>query len=325
MTEAQIPDRAICPKCWAQLGSGTELCVACGQQRPSSGWLSDPLLHTTVAERFYIKNMVGRGGFGAVYEATHETLGGRRAVKILRADLSANPELHQRFRREAEILYRLSAPQIVKVEEFGFLDDGRPFMVMEYVEGERLDKLIYSGELLPVLRCIRISREILHALADAHEAGILHRDLKAENIIVAPNPRFGERVKVLDLGISFIVGMTQRLTRDTRTVGTPEYMAPEQWRGDSEIDGRADLFALGVLLYEMLAGRVPFSRSRGPGSLYQRLMKERPPPASHYRDDLPAGLDGFVLRLMSRERDRRPATAVEALKELEGIRERMKT
>ena len=325
MTGAQIPDRSICPSCWAQSGLGTEFCVGCGQQRPSSGWLSDPLLQSTVAGRFFIRGIVGRGGFGSVYEATHETLGGRRAVKVLRADLSANPELHQRFRREAEILYRLSAPQIVKVEEFGFLDDGRPFMVMEYVEGERLDKLICPNESLSVLRCIRISRQILYALADAHEAGILHRDLKAENIIVGQQPRFGERVKVLDLGISFIVGMTQRLTRDTRTVGTPEYMAPEQWRGDSEIDGRADLFALGVLMYEMLVGRVPFSRSQGPGSLYSRLMKERPLPASHHRGDLPPGLDGFVLRLMSRERDRRPATAVEALKELEGIRERMKT
>lgn len=321
MTATPTPDRSICSRCWTQLELDQSFCPKCGHERPTAGWAVDPLLQSTVAGRFYIRGIIGRGGFGTVYEATHETLGGRRAVKILRADMSSNPELHHRFRREAEILYRLSAPQIVKVEEFGLLDDGRPFMVMEYVDGARLDKLINAGEPLPVLRCIRISREILLALADAHEAGILHRDLKAENVMVASEPRFGERVKVLDLGISFIVGMTQRLTRDTRTVGTPEYMAPEQWRGDSEIDGRADLFALGVLLYEMLTCRVPFSHSEG--NLYRRLMDERPHPVSHCRSDLPPGLDGFVLRLMAREREQRPASAVEALKELEGIRERM--
>ena len=325
MSDTPLPDRSVCAACGVQLGSGSELCAACGQQRPPSGWPVDSLLHTTIAGRFLIKGLLGRGGFGSVYDATHEHLGGRRAVKILRQDMSANPELHQRFRREAESLYRLSAPQLVKVEEFGFLEDGRPFMVMEHVQGERLDELINSGEPLSVLRCVRISREILYALAEAHEAGILHRDLKAENIMVACRPQFGERVKVLDLGISFIVGVAQRLTRATRTVGTPEYMAPEQWRGDESIDGRADLYALGVLMYEMLVGRVPFKREHGPGSIYRVLMSERPRPISHFREDLPPGMDGFILRLMSRERDQRPATADEALRELEGIRGRMNT
>lgn len=283
------------------------------------------MLGARVAGRFDVVRMLGRGGFGEVYEATHSSLGGRRAVKVLRADMSANPELFARFEREAEVLYRLNAPQIVKVEEFGCLGDGRPFMVMEYAEGQRLDDLIHACHPLPVLRSLRIAREVLLGLAEAHLAGVLHRDLKAENIIVADQPRFGERVKILDMGISFLVGQDRRLTRATRTVGTPEYMAPEQWRGEAGIDGRADLFALGVLLYEMLMGEVPFPRDDdGPAGVYRRLMNDQPLPIGTVRDDLPAGLDGLILRLLARDRGRRPADAIEALRELETVRARLR-
>lgn len=316
---------AVCPECEAEPSTNDTECDRCGARRPQAGWPVDDLLGKRVANRFLIRRVLGRGGFGAVYEATHETLGGRRAVKVLRTDLSNNPEALDRFKREAEVLYRLQAPQLVKVDDFGCLADGRPFMVMEHASGERLDLLIEKAGQLPVIRCIRIAREVMLALAEAHDHGILHRDLKTENIIVQAEPTFGERVKVLDLGISYIVGTTDRLTRDTRTVGTPEYMAPEQWRGADDIDGRADLFALGVLMYEMLTGQVPFERDgSGVTVIYQRLLKERPRPISGHRKDLPTGLDGFILRLLAVDRDMRPATVDDALGELQSIRDRMR-
>jgi serine/threonine-protein kinase len=286
--------------------------------------VDDPLINTILAGRFHIKGTIGQGGFGKVYEATHDVLGGRRAIKVLRAELVHNEALVERFFREAKALYRLKASQIVKLEAYGTLDDGRPYMVLELAEGERLDReLRYQGPMAP-LRVIRITRELLLGLHEAHEHGILHRDLKAENVMVQSDPAIGERIKILDLGVARILGVGRRLTQASRTVGTPEYMSPEQWQGAEDIDGRTDLFAVGVLMYEMLTGDVPHSRETdGAAAIYDKLMDERPVPISRRRDDLPPGLEGFIFRLMALERASRPVDAMAALEELERIRSRM--
>lgn len=286
-----------------------------------AGWPIDSLLGQTIDDNFEISGILGHGGFGAVYRATHRVLGGERALKVLRRDLVHDDALMERFWREAKALYQLNAPQLIKVEQYGRLDDGRPYMVMELAHGERLDRLVRQGGLFTPIRCIRVAREVLLALAEAHEHGVLHRDLKAENVMVDSDAVLGERVKVLDLGIARILGNLQRLTSETRTLGTPEYMSPEQWRGVDDLDGRSDLYAVGCLMYEMLTGDVPFPRHlAGPAAIYTMLCTTNPKPISETRKDLPASLEGFVFRLMARKRERRPATAMHALQELERIR-----
>jgi eukaryotic-like serine/threonine-protein kinase len=322
MAEGTEPSGHYCPDCWALLAPRESRCGRCGRARPSVGWPSDPLLLARVAGRFRVERLLGRGGFGAVYVVRHETLEGRRALKVLRRELMHDDALLERFHREARALYQLDAPQLVKVEEYGRLEDGRPYMVLELAEGERLDAVVATTGGLPPLRAVRIAREVLLALSEAHRAGILHRDLKTENIIVKSDPVVGERVKVLDLGIAFMLD-SERLTRATRTVGTPEYMAPEQWRGEA-LDGRCDLYAVGVLLYEMLLCEVPYPREAGGvAAIYHRLMQERPAPLREKRADVPAALEGLVLRLLAREREARPGSAVAALGELEAVRRGM--
>jgi serine/threonine protein kinase len=313
-----------CQKCAALRAPGEPSCSSCGAARPQRGWPEDDLIGETLGGRFQVEGLIGRGGFGAVYTARHVSLGGRRAIKVMRPDLADDDTLVERFRREAQTLYRLKAPQLVKVEDFGCHVDGRPYIVMELVDGVRLDALIRYAGGLEVLRAIRIGREITLALAEAHEAQVLHRDLKAENVMIVATGA-GERVKVLDLGVSFILGERQRLTRASRAIGTPEYMSPEQWAGSADIDERADIYALGVLLYEMLAGDVPFPRGeRGPSAVYQAMMGGRAPLISKLRGDLPPGLEGLVFRMMARDREVRPRTAMEALEELERVRTAMR-
>ncbi|MCA9562953.1 MAG: serine/threonine protein kinase [Myxococcales bacterium] len=319
-------DQSVCSNCHRRVVTEVPRCARCGTARPGSGWPIDLLLGSQVGGRFEVTEIIGRGGFGTVYEAVHRLLGGRRAIKVLRQDLSHENTVYERFRREANVLYQLRAPQLVKVEDFGQLDDGRPYMVMELVNGERLDRLIRADGEFDALRVIRLTRQLLLALAEAHAAGILHRDLKSENIILVPSEDGTERLKLLDLGISYLLGSSKRLTRATRTIGTPEYMSIEQWMGLDDIDGRADLYSLGVLMYEMLAARVPFPREEvgGSAAIYDLVRKGDVVPISAYRQDLPRGLEGLVHRLLSADREFRPATAGEALAELERVRAGMK-
>jgi len=308
------------------LTQATSVCPTCGRERPKAGWPIDQLLFETIGGRFKVEGLIGQGGFGAVYEASHLALGGRRAVKVLRYDMAQDEALVERFRREAQTLYRLNAPQLVKVEDFGCLTDGRPFIVMELVDGVPLDRAIRRDGPMSALRTVRITREVLLALAEAHDAAVLHRDLKAENVMICRDagPGSGERVKVLDLGVQLILGDRQRLTRASRAIGTPEYMSPEQWQGLDDIDERTDLFALGVLMYEMLTGRVPFPREDGgPSGIYKALMQSMPRPISAERADLPDGLESLVFRLMSKERELRPVSAMITLTQLERIRAAM--
>ena len=223
----------------------------------------DPLLGTTLLGQFHLVAPIGSGAMGTVYRAWQSGMERQVAVKLLRADLTHDLDLRRRFLREARAAARLAHPNIVCVHLVGETEHGDPYLVMEYLAGDTLDDLLEREEKLAPRRAVAIARQIACALSEAHAAGVVHRDLKPANIILTQRRATGEQVKIVDFGIAKIAhaallnGVSTRLTREGLVFGTPHYIAPEQAQG-AELDGRADLYSLGVLLYRMLSGHLPF-------------------------------------------------------------------
>jgi serine/threonine-protein kinase len=248
---------------------------------------------------------------GAVYEARHTVIGKRVAVKVLLEKFLEKPELVARLLQEARLASSIGHENIVDVTDFGTTIDGRAFVVMEFLEGESLAQLVIRDAPLPVERSLRISRQVASALQAAHAKGIVHRDVKPENVYLV---RRGEAdyVKVVDFGVSKAVHTRedgpewQRLTRTGMVLGTPLYMSPEQARGGEDIDHRADVWAVGVLLYECLTGEVPFRAHNYLGVISQVLTEEAAPP-SRLRPELgiPVGVEKVVMRALEKDRARR--------------------
>jgi serine/threonine-protein kinase len=242
---------------------------------------------------------------GAVFLARHRRLPGRQvAVKVLHHGVSQNPELYARFRREAEIASQLGHPNIVEVLDFDTLPDGTPFLVMEQLRGESLEQRLERGR-LPLAQALAIIRQMGSALQAAHRAGVVHRDLKPANVFLVPTDSEGgggERVKLLDFGISKMLDSQTLQTQDAVLIGTPQYMAPEQALGkNSEVDARTDLFALGCILYEMLAGAPPFAGEGG--SIVQvvfRIVHTQPEPLANLCPDLPWHVVSAVERALAK-------------------------
>ena len=242
---------------------------------------------------------LGAGGMGEVFAATRTADERRVAIKLLTRQDPDNAETFARFRREAEIARRLMHPNIVEVLDFNQGHDGTPFLVMELLEGEDLAARIERGP-LPLADALRIAAELTSALGAAHAAGVVHRDLKPQNVFLVRGAGGEERVKVLDFGISKIAGDND-FTRSQVLIGTPSYMAPEQARGRAKlVDGRADQFALGTLLYEMLTGTCPFGGDSIPGVLYQ-VVHHHPPPLHRERPELPRHVTRAVARAMAKD------------------------
>jgi serine/threonine protein kinase len=227
---------------------------------------------------YRIERRIGRGGMGDVYLASHARLPGRFALKVLLDDLAGNQEAFARFCREAEIMSQLRHPNIVQIFDFDTAPDGRPFFVMEYLEGRDLETRLAGGVPLPLPMVVRIVGAIGSALGAAHSHGVVHRDLKPANVFLATiDGQTDEVVKVLDFGISK-VRSAARLSGTKDLLGTPPYMAPEQARGHHDsVDGRTDQFALGAIAYRMLTGRDPFEGDN-PASLLYQVVHEAPPP-----------------------------------------------
>jgi serine/threonine protein kinase len=264
---------------------------------------------------YRIERLLGRGGMGEVYLAWDERLERRVALKRIRADSTSDPRLRERFRREARAAARLSHSSIVQVHDI--LEDGAgDCIVMEYVQGRTLAYLLASGPPGPEL-ALRIAREIAEGLAHAHAQGLLHRDLKTENVIVTPE----WHAKILDFGLSKLVSPGEEedsaLTAQGAVLGTFRSMSPEQALG-RELDERSDLFSLGVLLYELLTGRSPF-RAASTGETLDRLLHQEPPPLARLRPDLPPEVPELVTRLLAKDRDLRPRQATEVVRTLERI------
>lgn len=257
---------------------------------------------------YKIVSVLGRGGMGSVFLAQHLRLPGKQvAVKVLRNDGHLSPDIAARFRREAEIASRLGHPNIVEVLDYDTLEDGSPFLVLEFLRGESLADRLWRGR--PSRdEVFSYVRQMGSALQTAHRAGIVHRDLKPANIFLVPTDSggvVGERVKLLDFGISKVLTSETLQTQEAVLIGTPQYMAPEQALGrNSQIDARTDLFALGVIVFEMFAGQTPF----GAGSLTEiiyRIVHEPPASLAGLVPELPAHVIASVERALAKKPDER--------------------
>jgi serine/threonine-protein kinase len=271
-----------------------------------------------VADTYEITGMLGKGGMGAVWAARHRRLAGKRvAIKVLLGGADDAQAL-ARFKREAEVASRIGHAGIVEVLDFNQLPDGTPYQVLEYLSGESLGARLGRGP-LPVATALDFARQIGSALAAAHRAGVVHRDLKPENIFLCPTDAGGEvneRVKVLDFGISKVRGSQTVKTQDHALIGTPQYMAPEQAAGNNAaIDARTDLFALGAIVYEMLAGRPAFS-GESVVAVIMNVVTGTPTPLATLAPGAPASVVAAVERALAKKADDRfpdVAAFIEAL------------
>ncbi len=276
--------------------------------------LPDPLIGRTIGGRYVITDRIGAGGMGIVYRARHEVVGRDVAIKFLSPDLAMEPNNRKRFLREAKAANRIDHEHIIDITDYGETDDGLVYLVMEYLDGEPLSKVIARGPLAPY-RALDIAMQMAAALARAHELDVVHRDIKPDNVYVLTRTVGGDFIKLLDFGLAKMKG-EMRLTASGAVFGTPEYMAPEQARG-SPLTGKADLYGLGCVLYEMLSGRPPFS-----GSAPDLILKHiREPPPRLEAPDVPPELEALVMRLLEKDPARRHADAYHVLEELRAIGE----
>ena len=265
--------------------------------------------------KYRLERVLGEGGWGAVYEARQTDLGRRVAVKVLHTNLALTDEGVARFQREAKAAAALGHPNIVQVTDFQSNPGEPPFIVMEYLDGRTLTAALAENARLPQQRVAFIAQQILSALGAAHAAGIVHRDVKPDNIFLVEMSGLEDIVKVLDFGVAKLKGEGAELTGGGALLGSPAYMAPEQIRGGS-VDARADLWSLGVCMYRALTGRMPFEAS-SLHALMMTITDSEPAPVSSTRSDVDPGLVAVVERAMHKDAAGRFASAEEMSRALE--------
>ncbi|MBS2029889.1 MAG: protein kinase [Deltaproteobacteria bacterium] len=275
--------------------------MSTGPQLDDLGPHRDPLVGTVVGERYRLVRRLGTGGMGAVYEGLHTVIGKKVAVKLLHPQLAGDPDTVARFLNEARAAAMLGHPGIVEALDMGRAPDGAPYLVMEFLQGETLaERLVRQGPLTPGA-AVSLCRQAAGALAVAHQKQIVHRDLKPDNIFLAQLADGTEHVKILDFGVSkFAAGPMAAGTRTGSVVGTPAYMAPEQLHDSSRVDARADIYALGVVLYQSLSGKLPFEADTLP-KLAERITHEPPPPLDQVRPGVPPPLVELVTRCLAKD------------------------
>ncbi len=273
------------------------------------------LIGTTLSGRYLVTRKVGQGGMGAVYEATHTLINKRVAVKVLLEKYAQREAIVARLKQEAQLASSVGNEHIIDITDFGSTDDGRTFVVMEFLEGESLAECLARETKLPEQRLLRIISQAASALAAAHAKGIVHRDVKPENLFLLKR-KDQDFVKVVDFGISKSLRASSeedeqpRLTQTGMVLGTPLYMSPEQARGDDELDGRVDIYALGVILYEASTGRVPFIGNNYL-SVISQVLNETPKSLRSLRPELSEEFEAIVMRAMAKNPTERYATAQE--------------
>ncbi len=268
---------------------------------------------------YKIVRKIGEGGMGAVYEALQEPIGRRVAVKILHPKYASEPSIAVRFLNEARAVNLVDHPGVVQISDYGQLPDGTAYLVMEFLKGETLSQRMKKPGGLGLPDIVRMARQIASALTAAHEKNIFHRDLKPDNVMLVPDPDADmpgrERIKLLDFGIAKVAqadaeakaGEQQPKTATDVVMGTPRYMAPEQCRGGVAIDGKADVYSLGVMLYEMLGGRPPFTGASG--EVLAMHIYETPPPLRQLAPHVPEELTTLIHRLLAKKKEERPSMA----------------
>ena len=287
-----------CPQCHLAYPSESSFCFVDGASLVSP---KDPRSGSTVAGRYVIEVALGKGGMATVYRAHHKLVDRPCAIKILNPQFAQDPTTRERFRRESRHAQRLAHPNIIEIFDQGETEDGVPFLVMELLQGSSLADVLEKGR-LTLARALAIGIEMSRALARAHDFEVIHRDLKPENVFLLP----GDHVKLLDFGIARCT-QDARLTNLGEIFGTPQYMAPE--RGSSIDAGPpADLYALGIMIFEMVTGKLPFT-ANDPASWLMKHMKETPPHLRELAQDAPAALDKLLFDLMAKEPENRPVDA----------------
>jgi serine/threonine-protein kinase len=266
-----------------------------------------------VSGKYRVDGLLGVGGMGAVLAARHLQLDRRVAIKVLLPDMLDDPEVMARFDREARASVRIKSDHVVKVTEVGTLESGTPYMVMEYLEGEDLDTFLRQKGRLPVDQTVGLMIQTCEVVAQAHKLGIVHRDLKPANLFCVSRPDGTVSIKVLDFGISKL--MSEKLTNVRCIVGSPAYMSPEQIQSPSTVDQRADIWALGVVLYELLTGAVPFVARTLPAML-THIATQPSPSVRAVRPDVPALLDAIIQRCLEKDPQQRYRTATELARAL---------
>jgi len=306
-----------CPRCLRTYDEGVRFCPVDGTLVTAGA--EDRNLGTVLLGQFEVRDVCGRGAMGTVYRAYQRNMDRIVAVKILRRELLKEPEVVRRFLREARAAAKLQHPNIVTVHLVGETDDGVPFLVMEHVDGVALEQICEAQGAQPVPRILSLARQIGNALAEAHDAGIIHRDLKPANILITDRSRVPDLVKVLDFGIAKIIeGADQSLlTRDGVIFGTPHYIAPEQATG-GEIDHRADLYSLGVILFRLATGRLPFEGTAGMQVVLKHL-REQPPKPRTIDPTIPPALEAIILACLAKDPSLRPRDAESLVQALERI------
>ena len=284
---------------------------------PSSGPDTEPPppdVGQVLGEKYLVRGFLGRGGMGVVLDVEHISLGKRFALKLLHAERGRDPQAIARFEHEARTIGALGHANICDVYDFGQLEDGRPFLVLEKLDGESLAERLAREKMLPPSKALWVMLQVLSALEAAHERGIVHRDVKPPNVFVSKAGGRAEIVKLLDFGVSkdtlSKTGEALDLTASAVIIGTPAYMAPEQARGETTNDPRIDLYACGVMLYEMLCGQRPFG-----GDNYNQtilaILEGTFVPLLERRPDLPRTLHEIVKRALEHEPEKRFPTAKE--------------
>lgn len=262
---------------------------------------------------YQVVRLLGEGGMGAVFEAVHQAIGRKVAIKVLHPEFARNKEITTRFFNEARAVNIVDHPGLVQISDYGQLSDGTTYIVMELLKGESLARRMHAGDgkaTLPLAEILQLSWQIADSLVAAHEKGIIHRDLKPENVMIIGDSHMasGERTKIVDFGLAKLAeGNSGALakTKSNAVMGTPMYMSPEQCAGAGGVDAKTDVYALGCMLYEMLGGKPPFL-AEGAGQILGMHMFKQPEPLQKLAPAVPTQITDFVHRLLDKEKARRP-------------------
>ena len=267
-------------------------------------------------DTYAVTDRIGEGGMGVVYEVSHLRLERKFAIKVLVKEAASHPEALARFQREARVTSGLGHPHIVEIVDFNVGPDGRPYIVMERLDGEALAARLKRTGRLDLSTAASITRQTTSALQAAHDKGIIHRDLKPENIFLCKRGIRDDYVKLLDFGISKVLDSKSALTRNESLIGSPAYMAPELVRkGSAKTEARADVYSMGVVLFEMLSGTVPFKAKTIYNLLY-KIVNEDPPSLGALYPDVPPSVERVVARALRKNPDQRHGSMEELWKDL---------
>ncbi len=316
----------VCPDCGTTYPDDAGFCSVDGRrlatgENPEAPMEAGRSLGTMLDDRYRLVEFLGAGGMGEVYRAEHVYIRKTVAVKLLRPDVNHTADSLARFHQEALSASSIGHRNIITIDDFGKLPDGTVYLTMEFLQGRTLAKHIASGP-LEFHDALNLMLQISDGLAAAHAAGIIHRDMKPENVFLVPNEEGGEHVKILDFGIAKIhTAEGQNITKTGAICGTPHYMSPEQAMGE-KLDPRADIYSLGIILFELVTGHVPFKSESFLGVLTQHLADE-PPVPTHLRPDLPGSIERIILKALSKKREHRHQDMTEFMADLRAAQQQL--